>query len=87
VVNFANFPITFTPHAALMLADRFEMDLDETKHYVRTAKVVKAIEKDGNIGLLRSCIGDCDIQFVCTTRMYKGRRTLHVITAYPIGEE
>lgn len=66
----------FTTHAALALLERFELDLPEVKHYIKTAKVDKPFEKDGSIGILQSKIGDCKIKFICTIK----RNTLVIIT-------
>ncbi len=74
--DFQSLQIIFTKHAALMLIERFELDLSEAKHCIKTAKIDKPFEKDGSIGTLQSNIGECRIKFVCTIK----RNTLVVIT-------
>ncbi len=69
-------PIIFTTHVALALLERFELDLHDAKHYIKTAKIDKPFEKEGSIGTLQSNIGGCKIKFVCTIK----RNTLVVIT-------
>ncbi len=69
-------PVVFTTHAAIALLERFELDLSEAKHCIKTAWIEKPIEKDGNIGILQSSIGGGNIWFVCTIK----RNTLVVIT-------
>lgn len=59
-----------------MLIQRFELSLDEVKHYIKTAKIIKPVDKDGNIGILQSVIGDSKIKFVFTTR----KNALWIIT-------
>jgi hypothetical protein len=66
--NFHSLPIHFKKHAALMLLRRFELSLDEVKHYIKTAKIIKSVEKDGNIGILQSNIGNKKIKFIFTLR-------------------
>ncbi len=74
--NIHTLPINFKKHAALMLLLRFELSLDEVKHYIKTAKILKPVEKDGNIGILQSTIGDTKIKFVFTIR----KKALWIIT-------
>ena len=69
-------PIVFTTHAALALLERFELDLADAKHCIKTARIDKPIEKDGSIGILQSNIGDCKIKFICTIK----RNSLVIIT-------
>ncbi len=74
--NIHSLPVNFKRHAALMLIQRFELSLDEVKHYIKTAKIIKPVDKDGNIGILQSDIGDSKIKFVFTIR----KNTLWIIT-------
>ncbi|VVB96435.1 Uncharacterised protein [uncultured archaeon] len=74
--NIHTLPINFKKHAALMLIERFELSLDEVKHYIKTAKIIKSVEKDGNTGILQSTIGDSKIRFVYTIR----QKALWIIT-------
>jgi hypothetical protein len=60
----------------MALVGRFELDLPEAKHCIKTARIDKPIEKDGSIGILRSSIGGYKIKFVCTVK----RNTLVIIT-------
>ncbi len=71
-----NIPIKITKHAAEALISRFKLDVIDAEHYIKTAWVVRSIEKDGNIGKLQSCIGNSKIQFVCTIR----ENVLYIIT-------
>lgn len=52
--NIHTLPINFKKHAALMLLQRFELSLPEVKHCIKTAKILKPVEKDGNIGFCRA---------------------------------
>lgn len=74
--EYHNIPIKITQHAAEALISRFKLDVIDAEHYIKTAKVIKSIEKDGNIGILKSCIGDHKIHFVCTIR----ENTLYIIS-------
>jgi len=58
----------FRPHAALRLIERFDMDIDEVKHYFKTGKLIKEPRKDGDIGILERKLGDSKIRFVFTVR-------------------
>lgn len=69
-------PIRITKHAAVALVRRFKLNVTDAEHYIKTAKIIKPIEKDGNIGILQSYIGDYKIQFVCTIR----ENILYIIT-------
>lgn len=71
-----NIPIKLKKHASQTLAQRFQLNAEDVIHYIKTAKIVKPIEKDGNIGILQSNIGKCKIQFVCTIR----ENILYIIT-------
>ncbi len=73
-------PVYFKKHAVLMLAERFELDSQDAEHLVKTAKLLKPIEKDGEIGLLQSCIGECEIRFVFTIR----KKVVWIITVEEI---
>jgi hypothetical protein len=48
-----------------MLIRRFGLSLDEVRHYIKVARIVKPLEKDGTIGILQSDIGVRKIRFVC----------------------
>lgn len=74
--DICSLPIIFTAHAALALLERFELDLPDARHYIKTARIYKPFEKDGSIGTLQSNIGGCKIKFVCIIK----RNTLVVIT-------
>jgi len=74
--NIHTLPINFKKHAALMLLQRFKLSLDEVKHYIKTAKILKPVEKDGNVGILQSTIGSTKIKFVFTIR----EKALWIIT-------
>jgi len=63
-----NIPISIIMHAAEALIRRFKLDVIDAEHYIKTAKIIKHFEKDGNIGILESYVGGRKIQFVCTIR-------------------
>ena len=52
----------------MILLRRFELCLDEVKHYIKTAKIIKSVDKDGNIGILQSNIENKKIKFIFTIR-------------------
>jgi hypothetical protein len=58
------------------LIQRFRLNPEDCEHYIKTAKVIKPIEKDGNVRILQSKIGDIKIQFICTIR----EKILYIIT-------
>lgn len=74
--DFHNIPIVLKKHASQAITLRFKMDAEDVVHYIKTARVIKDIDKDGNIGILQSDIGDRKIQFICTIR----ERVLYIIT-------
>jgi hypothetical protein len=61
-------PIHFKKHAALMLIQRFGLSLHEVRHYIKVARVIKPLDKDGTCGILQSEIGNARIKFVCMVR-------------------
>lgn len=69
-------PIHFKKHAAMRLLQRFELSLEEVKHCIRTAKIIKVVEKDGTTGIMQSNLGDSKIKFVFTIR----EKALWIIT-------
>jgi hypothetical protein len=76
LIEIHNIPIVLKKHASQAIARRFKMGAEDATHYIKTARVIKPIEKDGNIGLLQSDIGGKKIQFVCTIR----EKILYIIT-------
>lgn len=76
MIDIHNIPVKFKKHAAQALIRRFRLDVEDVEHYIKTASVIKSIEKDGSIGILQSNIGDSKIQFVCTIR----EKVLYIIT-------
>lgn len=50
--------------------------MDEVKHCIRTAKIIKAVEKDRAMGIMQSCLGDSKIKFVFKIR----EKALWIIT-------
>ncbi|MDW7728037.1 MAG: hypothetical protein SCH70_13205 [Candidatus Methanoperedens sp.] len=44
------------------------MKTDEVWHYLKTGKYIKKCNKDGEIGIIQSEIGDARIRFVYTVR-------------------
>ena len=81
-MNIHNLPFKFKPHAALRLIERFDMELDDVKHYFKTGKLIKEPRKDGDIGILERKIGESKIRFVFTIR----QKTIWIITVEG-GEE
>ncbi len=75
-------PIRFKPHAALRLIQRFDMDLEEFRHFLKTGKLVKKPKKEGSIGIIQRDIGDVQIRIKFTIR----KKTLWIITVES-GEE
>jgi hypothetical protein len=69
-------PLKFKDHAALKLIKRFDMSLDDVRHYFKTGKYVRRPTKDGDIGILERKLGKSRIRFVFTIR----QGTLWVIT-------
>jgi hypothetical protein len=69
-------PLRLKKHVAEALAQRFRIVPEDVEHYIKTARIVKSIEKDGKIGILQGKIGDCKIQFICTIR----EKVLYIIT-------
>jgi hypothetical protein len=76
LIDIHNIPVKFKKHAAQALSRRFKLEIEDVEHYIKTASVIKSIEKDGCIGILQSNIGDSKIQFVCTIR----EKTMYIIT-------
>ena len=50
-------PIKMKRHAAMRLIQRFDLDIDELRHVIKTAKVVRKPLKDGDIGVLERRMG------------------------------
>ncbi len=75
-------PIRFKPHAALRLIQRFDMDLEEFRHFLKTGRLVKKPKKEGSIGIIQRNIGDVKIRIKFTIR----QKTLWIITVEG-GEE
>lgn len=75
-------PIRFKTHAALRLIKRFDMDIEEFRHLLKTGKMIKKPKKDGNIGIIQRKLGDTKIRIKFTIR----QKTLWIITVEG-GEE
>lgn len=71
-----NLPIFFKKHSAQTLIQRFGLSLEEVKHFIKTAKIIKPVEKDGAIGILQGRIRNSKIRFVFTIR----KNALWIIT-------
>lgn len=52
------------------------MKTDEVRHYLKTGKHIKKGNKDGEIGIVQSEIGDARIRFVYTVRI----GTIYILT-------
>lgn len=66
--DFHLLPIKYKRHASDMLRERFQMDTQEVRHYLKIGKHIKKVEKEGNIGIIEGKIGDSKIRFVYTIR-------------------
>ncbi len=75
-------PIKFKPHAALRLIKRFDMDIEEFRHFLKTGKMIKKPKKEGSVGIIQRNIGDVKIRIKFTIR----QKTLWIITVEG-GEE
>jgi hypothetical protein len=63
-------------HASNRLKERFQMKTDEVRHYLKTGKHIKKTNKDGEVGIINSEIGDARIRFVYTVRS----GTIYILT-------
>lgn len=61
-------PVRFTNHAARMLIQRLGLSLDELRHHIKVARVIRPVEKDGSCGILQSEMGNMKIRFVYLVR-------------------
>ncbi len=68
MIDFQTAPIVYKKHASDRLRERFQMKTEEVRHYLKTGKYLKRVEKDGEIGIIQSEIGDTRIRFVFTVR-------------------
>ncbi len=69
-------PIKFRTHAALRLIKRFDLDIEEFRHILKTGKLIKKPKKEGSIGIIQRKIGDVQIRIIFTIR----KKTLCIIT-------
>lgn len=76
MIEFHKAPIKYTVHASNRLKERFQMKTDEVRHYLKTGKQIKKTNKDGEIGIIQSEIGDTRIRFVYTVRS----GTIYILT-------
>jgi hypothetical protein len=75
-------PIRFKTHAALRLIKRFDLDIEEFRHLLKTGKMIKKPKKDGHIGIIQRKLGNTKIRIKFTIR----QKTLWIITVEG-GEE
>ncbi len=68
MIDFHKAPIKYTIHASNRLKERFQMKTDEVRHYLKTGRHIKKCNKDGEIGIIQSEIGDTRIRFVYTVK-------------------
>jgi len=61
-------PVYFTDHAARMLILRLGISREEVRHYIKMARIVRPVEKDGTCGILQCDISDTKIRFVYMVR-------------------
>ncbi|MBU3966751.1 MAG: DUF4258 domain-containing protein [Euryarchaeota archaeon] len=76
MIDFNKAPIKYTVHASSRLKERFQMKTDEVRHYLKTGKHIKKTNKDGEVGMIQSEIGDSRIRFVYTVRS----GTIYILT-------
>ncbi|MDP3104466.1 MAG: DUF4258 domain-containing protein [Candidatus Methanoperedens sp.] len=76
MIDFHKAPIKYTVHASNRLKERFQMKTDEVRHYLKTGKHIKKVNKDGEVGIIQSEIGDARIRFVYTVRS----GTIYILT-------
>ncbi|HLB69549.1 MAG TPA: DUF4258 domain-containing protein [Candidatus Methanoperedens sp.] len=76
MIDFHKAPIKYTIHASNRLRERFQMKTDEVRHYLKTGKHIKKTNKDGEIGIIQSEIGEERIRFVYTVRS----GTIYILT-------
>lgn len=76
MIDFHKAPIKYTIHASNRLKERFQMKTDEVRHYLKTGKNIKKVNKDGEIGIIQSEIGDARMRFVYTIRS----GTIYILT-------
>jgi hypothetical protein len=68
LIDFHKAPIKYTIHASNRLKERFQMKTDEERNQLKMGKQIKKCNKDGEIGIIQSEIGDARIRFVYTVR-------------------
>ncbi|MDP3106303.1 MAG: hypothetical protein Q8M95_17055 [Candidatus Methanoperedens sp.] len=61
-------PIKYTVHASNRLKERFQMKTDEVRHYLKTGKHIKKVNKDGEVGMIQSEIRHARKRFDYTVR-------------------
>jgi hypothetical protein len=76
LIDFHKAPIKYTVHASNRLKERFQKKTDEVRHYLKTGKHIKKVNKDGEVGIIQSEIGDARIRFVYTVRS----GTIYILT-------
>ena len=76
MIDFHKAPIKYKIHASSRLKERFQMKTDEVWHYLKTGKQIKKCNKDGEIGIIQSEIGDARIRFIYTVRS----GTIYILT-------
>lgn len=69
-------PVRFTNHALRMLVKRLGLSIDEVRHHLKIARVIRPVEKDGSCGILQSDIGNMKLRFVYLVR----EGTLWIVT-------
>jgi hypothetical protein len=52
------------------------MKTDEVRHYLKTGKHIKKVNKDGDVGIIQNEIGGARIRFVYTVRS----GTIYILT-------
>jgi hypothetical protein len=59
-----------------MLVKRLGLSIGAVRHYIKVARIIRPVEKDGSCGILQSDIGNMKIRFVYMVR----EGTLWIVT-------
>ena len=76
MIEFHNAPIKYRIHASNRLRERVQMQTDEVRHCLKAGKHIKKCNKDGEIGIIQSEIGNARIRFIYTIRS----GTIYILT-------
>ena len=76
MIEFHNAPIKYRIHASNRLRERFRIQTDEVRHCLKAGKHIKKCNKDGEIGIIQSEIGNARIRFIYPIRS----GTIYILT-------